>query len=529
MAEDVSNTNNTSHKMHYMENEGECGYFKDKTAVNLITNFQWLDSDPLPEYFDCVLYDRLIQQGFRRYSSIFYLNICKDCRECIPIRIRAEDFICSKSQRRVLKKNMDVEVEFVTKNSQFWTDEKKHLFRDYYNRHNLGTPGYKKMTLKRAAQELKEMNTGYGGIINFNYRLGGKLIGVSVIDFMSDKKHNITSISSNYFYYDVSQETLKRSIGVFSVLFEIDYCLKNNIPYYYLGLYLPHCRKMNYKINYKPYQLLLDGFWTESTGLEQYPQVVENYLRFDNIEKDNSDEEETSPVQLDTSDIFTFPEPGVIYGHEDICLITSTIPLRMLYSAYIQGVFPWFNEFNNDPVLWQSPVKRFVLPVEKLHVSKSIEKFLKHNPYTYTMDKAFDQVIRHCAEQKRPNQEGSWIGPKIIRAFTQFHKAGYVHSFEVWKDEKLVGGFYGVLIGSIFCGESMFTIEPNSSKSAFVLFARAFQKAGGKLIDCQAYTKNMARYGAKEIPRKDYLELLKKYKDIPLKEEIQVQLDCNKY
>lgn len=113
----------------------------------------------------------------------------------------------------------------------------------------------------------------------------------------------------------------------------------------------------------------------------------------------------------------------------------------------------------------------------------------------------------------------------MIKAYKKFHKAGYAHSIEVWKDGKLVGGFYGILLGSVFCGESMFTIEPNSSKSAFVLFARAFQKAGGKLIDCQTYTENMARYGAREITRKQYLEKLEKYAKAPLKCEIKNLFD----
>ena len=108
---------------------------------------------------------------------------------------------------------------------------------------------------------------------------------------------------------------------------------------------------------------------------------------------------------------------------------------------------------------------------------------------------------------------------------TNSRKAGYAHSIEVWKDGKLVGGFYGILLGSVFCGESMFTIEPNSSKSAFVLFARAFQKAGGKLIDCQTYTENMARYGGRNITRRQYITKLEKYSKVPLKCEIEELFD----
>ena len=114
----------------------------------------------------------------------------------------------------------------------------------------------------------------------------------------------------------------------------------------------------------------------------------------------------------------------------------------------------------------------------------------------------------------RQDQIGSWIGPQMLQAYKKFFESGFVHSIEVWHGEKLVGGFYGVMVGSIFIGESMFTLEDNSSKSAFVLFAQNFFAKGGKLIDCQAYTDNMARYGAQEIPRENYLKLLKKYSKI---------------
>ena len=364
------------------------------------------------------------------------------------------------------------------------------------------------------------MNGGYSGVINLDYKIGDRLLGVSIIDYVKDTKDRLTGISSNYFYYDTSEEVLKRSIGVFSVLYEILFCLQNDIPYYYLGLYLPHCRKMNYKANYKPYQLLMNNVWTDSPGLEQCPQVLENYLHLDDENENQNEKPEVTP-KIDTSDVFIFPEPGLLYGAPDISLITEDIPLRMLYSAYIQGVFPWFNEDEGDPVLWQSPKKRFVISIRQLHVSKSIEKFLKHNSYTYTIDQAFEDVIKNCAKQKRPDQDGTWIGPKMIDAYIKFHKAGYAHSIEVWKDGKLAGGFYGILLGSLFCGESMFTIEPNSSKSAFVLFARAFQKAGGKLIDCQSYTENMERYGARNITRKQYLAKLEKYSKVALKCRIE--------
>ncbi|MBQ1662752.1 MAG: leucyl/phenylalanyl-tRNA--protein transferase [Treponema sp.] len=150
---------------------------------------------------------------------------------------------------------------------------------------------------------------------------------------------------------------------------------------------------------------------------------------------------------------------------------------------------------------------------------------MKHSPYTYTMDRDFRSVIEGCREVSREDQSGTWIGDKIIRAYCELHEVGIAHSFEVWHGEKLVGGFYGELLGSVFCGESMFTLESDSSKSAFALFARAFKKCGGKLIDCQAYTDNMARYGAVEISRSSFRSLEIKYLNIPLAKDLRRQFE----
>ncbi|MCR5761993.1 MAG: leucyl/phenylalanyl-tRNA--protein transferase [Treponema sp.] len=212
--------------------------------------------------------------------------------------------------------------------------------------------------------------------------------------------------------------------------------------------------------------------------------------------------------------IIKFPEPHAEY--KGICLITKDINVQLLFSAYMQGVFPWFNEDEGDPVIWYSPNPRFCMRIENLHVPRSLERFLKHNPYTYTMDTCFLRVMEECRSMKRDGQAGTWIGEKMINAYSEFHHAGYAHSFEVWHEEKLVGGFYGVLIGSVFCGESMFTKMDNSSKSAFVLFARAFAECGGKLIDSQVYTDNIARYGASNISRDAFLRLEAEYLYRPL-------------
>ena len=501
--------NSVLNKIRFVEDRQTCEYYSDRETLHILSSMNWLEGKDDIEKLDCIVYGHYLREGFRRYTSFMYHTLCEGCHECIPIRLVPDWYVPSKSQMRVFKKNQDIDVTVVSDPKEFCTPEKIRMFRTYYNRHNENKPGYKKLTLAEAEQDLKDMNSGYSGIFNFDFKLGDRLIGVSIIDYTLDKKGRVSGLSSNYFYYDTSPEILKRSIGVFSVMYEIIFCMENNIPYYYLGLYLPYCHKMSYKANYKPYQLLINNVWTDSRALELCPQVLENFLRID--------KEDSEQPKIDTSDVFTFPKPGLLYGAPDISLVTDNIPLRLLYSAYNQGVFPWFDEASGDPVIWQSPKKRFVIPIRQLHVSKSIEKFLKHNPYTYTIDKAFERVIKNCAKQKRPEQDGTWIGPKMIEAYIKFHKAGYAHSIEVWHGKKLVGGFYGVLVGSVFCGESMFTIEPNSSKSAFVLFARAFQKAGGKLIDCQAYTPNMERYGARNISRKQYLEKLQKYSQVPLK------------
>ena len=199
-----------------------------------------------------------------------------------------------------------------------------------------------------------------------------------------------------------------------------------------------------------------------------------------------------------------------------ICWVTKEIPLQYLYSAYMQGVFPWFNEDKGEPVIWCSPDPRFCLRMEDLHIPKRLQRFLKHSPYTYTMDACFTRVMEECRDMPRAGQNGSWIGDKMIRAYSAFHDAGFAHSVEAWHDEELVGGFYGVLIGSVFFGESMFTKESDSAKSAFALFAQIFAWCGGRLIDSQSYTDNIARYGAKNISRTAFLRLEQEYLKLPL-------------
>jgi leucyl/phenylalanyl-tRNA--protein transferase len=208
--------------------------------------------------------------------------------------------------------------------------------------------------------------------------------------------------------------------------------------------------------------------------------------------------------------------------------ITEKIDADILYDAYSRGIFPWYNEDAGDPVIWWSPDPRFVLLPQDFHTPRRLVRFLKNTPYTYTLNAAFERVLRHCADAERPGQDGTWIGAEMIEAYTEFHKRGFALSVEAWREGRLAGGFYGVLLGSLFSGESMFSLLPETSKSAFVLFMGAFIEAGGLLVDSQVYTENIARFGAKEIPKREFVKLHKKAAGTPLKGDLAALLNARK-
>lgn len=485
-----------------------CSYYPNRECTQFFSMTRWLNDPTFTEFFKPnalglngenineeasefpvkQYFGFLKRNGFCRYNSMFYLYQCANCMECTPVRIPVEKFLPSKNQRAAWNKNQDIEVRLEKNPENFATEEKAFLYREYDAWHNSSQKGFCKKTLEEALHCLREMNGGYEGVWNLEYRLDGRLIGVGILDYSENESGKIDALASNYFYYEVTSEILERSIGVFSVLKEIELCRNLEIPYYYLGLYLAGCHKMNYKSNYEPFELLINGVWL------------------------------SSQMQL--------PEPGAA-GEDfpDVCFVTKEIELPVLLSAYRQGIFPWFNEAAGEPVVWYSTDPRFVIPVEQLHIPKTLKKFLKHTPYTYTMDKCFETVMEECGKMNREGQDGTWIGPKMLAAYSELHKLGYAHSFEVWKDGKLAGGFYGILLGAVFCGESMFTIESSSSSSAFVLFANAFKECGGKLIDCQAYTANMERYGAIQMPRREYLGKLKRLQKQRLKKNLKEEFE----
>lgn len=202
-----------------------------------------------------------------------------------------------------------------------------------------------------------------------------------------------------------------------------------------------------------------------------------------------------------------FPSPETA-SEEGIVAYGYDLTLERLLEAYQNGIFPWYNE--EEPVLWWSPNPRFVLFPEKLHISKNIKKILRKNIYQVTYNQRFEEVIRNCASIPRKDQDGTWIHPEIIATYTQLHQLGYAHSVEVWYDNQLVGGLYGIKMGNIFCGESMFSRESNASEVGFITFLQQHPEI--KLVDCQVYSEYLEKLGAEEIPRTQFLEIIRKNK-----------------
>ena len=198
--------------------------------------------------------------------------------------------------------------------------------------------------------------------------------------------------------------------------------------------------------------------------------------------------------------------PNVNEALEDgLLAFGGDLSVERLLLAYKSGIFPWFD--NEAPILWWSPNPRFVLFPEKLKVSKSMKQILRNCDYTVTVNKAFKEVITECSKIKRNGQAGTWITHNMIDAYIKLHDLGYAKSVEVWRDNKLVAGLYGIDLGNdVFCGESMFTKASNASKVGFITF---IQNNNYKLIDCQVYTNHLESLGAEDIFRDLFLEYLK--------------------
>ena len=198
-----------------------------------------------------------------------------------------------------------------------------------------------------------------------------------------------------------------------------------------------------------------------------------------------------------------FP-PVEMATKEGLLAIGGDLSPERLILAYRIGIFPWYS--NNQPILWWSPDPRFVLFPENLKISKSLRRELRKNRFDITRDKAFDQVIKACSEVSRPDQPGTWITQDMIQAYSELHKLGLAISVEVWENDILVGGLYGIDLGNnIFCGESMFSKVSNASKVGFINF---IESTDYHLIDCQVFTDHMARFGAEELPRDEFIEII---------------------
>lgn len=182
------------------------------------------------------------------------------------------------------------------------------------------------------------------------------------------------------------------------------------------------------------------------------------------------------------------------------------LSVERLLLAYRNGIFPWYE---GEHILWWSPDPRFVLFPAELKISKSIKPLLNRNEFAFTTNKAFEQVINYCKETKRPGQEGTWITDEVEKAYCRLHELGHAHSAEVWKDDTLVGGLYGIKMGKVFFGESMFSKLSNASRFAFIKYVQQLKEEGTELIDCQIYTEYLESMGAKMIDRKDFINYLR--------------------
>lgn len=181
-------------------------------------------------------------------------------------------------------------------------------------------------------------------------------------------------------------------------------------------------------------------------------------------------------------------------------------PERLLL-AYKNGVFPWFNI--DEPIIWWSPDPRMVLFLEELKVSKSMRNVLNRNVFKVTFNQDFSGVIRNCQKAKRAGQDSTWISNQMIAAYEKFYELGYAKSVEVWQNEELVGGLYGVDLGHVFCGESMFSKVPNASKMAFISLVHQLKSNQYQLLDCQVYNEHLASLGCREINRENFMKILK--------------------
>ncbi|WP_462248083.1 leucyl/phenylalanyl-tRNA--protein transferase [Ekhidna sp.] len=209
------------------------------------------------------------------------------------------------------------------------------------------------------------------------------------------------------------------------------------------------------------------------------------------------------PIYRLTDDLIFPPVEG---AEDGIVAVGGDLLPERLMIAYRAGIFPWFSE--GEPIIWWSPDPRFVLIPDKLHISKSMKRVLNNDELRVTFNHDFEAVITECKGIRREGQDGTWITDEMQMAYIRLHELGHAKSVEVWKGNELVGGMYGVDLGTVFCGESMFSKVNNASKLALIRFVQQFQKNGGRLFDCQVHSDHLVSLGAEEIDREKFLAYL---------------------
>lgn len=191
---------------------------------------------------------------------------------------------------------------------------------------------------------------------------------------------------------------------------------------------------------------------------------------------------------------------------EGILAIGGDLSAERLLLAYQSGIFPWFNK--GEPIIWWSPNPRMVLFPDELAVSKSMRNILNRNIFTVTFNQNFEEVISNCQKIKRDGQKGTWITNDMIQAYCRLHELGLAKSVEVWQNGELVGGLYGIDLGHVFCGESMFSKVSNASKVAFITLANYLKQNNYQLLDCQVYNEHLESLGCREIERADFIKIV---------------------
>jgi leucyl/phenylalanyl-tRNA--protein transferase len=204
--------------------------------------------------------------------------------------------------------------------------------------------------------------------------------------------------------------------------------------------------------------------------------------------------------------------PGQAFPHpreadeDGLLAVTTELTADRIVEAYERGIFPWFEK--RGLVAWFSPDPRMVLQPEGLHVARTLAKTLSRGTFQFRLDTAFREVVRACAKTPRKHERGTWIGPRFLDAYVELHRRGLAHSAEAWRDGRLAGGLYGVALGTVFFGESMFTTETDASKAAFATLVTQLGSWGYRMVDCQVYTEHLESLGAREWPRSRFLEAL---------------------